>query len=41
MMAELENPVFEPDDWEEDIGDGDVDVSSTTTLHDPDVDGMT
>ena len=39
MMADFDNPLFEPDDWE-DIGDDDVDVSSTTSLHNPDVDGM-
>ena len=36
-MADFDNPVFEPDDWEEDIGDDDV---LTTSLHDPDFDGM-
>ena len=37
MMADFDNPVFEPDDWEEDIGDDDV---LSTSLHDPDFDGM-
>ena len=36
MMADFDNPAFEPDDWEEDIGD-DYDLSNS--LHDPDVDG--
>ena len=36
MMADFNNPVFEPDDWEEDIGH-DYDLSNS--LHDPDVDG--
>ena len=35
MMADFDNPAFEPDDWEEDIGD-DYDLSNS--LHDPDVD---
>ena len=32
---DIDNPVFEPDDWEEDIGEDDV---LSTSLHDPDVD---
>ena len=32
---DIDNPVFEPDDWEENIGDDDV---LSTSLHDPDVD---
>ena len=32
---DFDNPVFEPDDWEEDIGEDDV---LSTSLHDPDVD---
>ena len=36
MMADFDNPAFEPDDWEEDIGD-DYDLSNS--LHDPDIDG--
>ena len=32
---DFDNPVFEPDDWEEDIGEDDV---LSTLLHDPDVD---
>ena len=36
MMADFDNPAFEPDDWEGDIGD-DYDLSNS--LHDPDVDG--
>ena len=36
-MADFDNPVFEPDDWEEDIDDDDV---LSTSLHDPDFDGM-
>ena len=36
MMADFHNPAFEPDDWEEDIGD---DYDSSNSLHDPDVDG--
>ena len=35
MMADfdIDNPVFEPDDWEENIGDDDV---LSTSLHDAD-----
>ena len=36
-MADFDNPAFKPDGWEEDIGDDDV---LYTSLHDPDVDGM-
>ena len=36
MMADFDNPAFEPDDWEEDISD-DYDLSNS--LHDPGVDG--
>ena len=36
---DFDNPVFEPDDWEENIGDEDVDVSSTTSLLDPVAEG--
>ena len=32
---DIDNPVFEPDDWEEDIGEDDV---LSTSLHDPDID---
>ena len=32
---DFDNPVFEPDDWEEDIGEDDV---LSTSLHDPDAD---
>ena len=32
---DIDNPVFELDDWEEDIGEDDV---LSTSLHDPDVD---
>ena len=32
---DFDNPVFEPDDWEEDISEDDV---LSTSLHDPDVD---
>ena len=39
MMADFDNPTFEPDGWEEDIGDEDVDVSSTTSLLDPVAEG--
>ena len=35
-MADFDNPAFEPDDCEEDIGD-DYDLSNS--LHDPDIDG--
>ena len=34
---DVDNPTFEPDDWEEDIGNDDV---LSTALHDPEVDGM-
>ena len=34
---DVDNPAFEPDDWEEDIGNDDV---LSTALRDPEVDGM-
>ena len=35
--SDVDNPAFEPDDWEEDIGNDDV---LSTALRDPEVDGM-